>query len=238
MCRSRAFFVLLGLGLLVACEKSEDSMHGKSTTPRGAGTPHATERDVAVGKDAIEAQSHLNLNLNLNSELGEELVTVITAGHPNCTEEVMRLLQSGAPVDYGTGTGTPLNLAAYNNDLPIVRLLVAAGAKINIAHRAPQEMSTLELAIRSPYGEPLALVQFLVASGAAVDTETEGAEADPGSSPQLAAIRRCNPRVLSFLHDQTEKRVTVSPDEVCRDRRPPDCAESDRIAIERLIATP
>lgn len=57
------------------------------------------------------------------SALGEELVQVIAHGKPNSTEEVDRLIRAGAPVNYSAGSDTPLNLAAYNNDLEAVQLL-------------------------------------------------------------------------------------------------------------------
>jgi ankyrin repeat protein len=121
-----------------------------------------------------------------SASLGEALLQVIAAGHPKSDEEVARLLRAGAPANYGSGTNTPINLAAYNNDLDIVRLLVAAGATLNFPSRAPQEESTLELAIRSPYGEPLELVRFLVAHGAHVRSRTK-----PSCSTGLPFATRC-----------------------------------------------
>src|SRR5690606_27404540 len=119
---------------------------------------------------------------------------------PDSEDRVREILGRGAPVDHGRGSGTPLNLATYNNDIAVVRLLLAAGTRVNVAGRAPQEESTLELALRSPYGEALPLVQLLVAHGADIHARTEGAEADPGSSVEVAAARRCDPRVLEFLY--------------------------------------
>jgi hypothetical protein len=164
------------------------------------------------------------------------LVKAITSDSPNSTEEVERLLRAGAPVNFGSGSGTPLNLAAYNNDFAVVQLLVSAGAQVNKKDRAPQEESTLELAIRSPNGDPLQLVRFLVEHGADIDAETEGAEADPGSSPQLAAIRRCNPTVLAFLRSHTRKRIVPSPEEICHDKTASNVTEDQRNAIVNLLA--
>lgn len=227
----RPLLLFFCLALAVGCGQSGVSASGTAPTAPRANAAQNSDSGAQIQKMKTVAPC------DSSSTLGEELVEVIKAGNPNILEEVQRLLQCGAPVDYGTGSGTPLNLAAYNNDLPIVRLLVAAGARVNVLHRAPQEESTLELAIRSPYGEPLELVHFLVARGADVDAETEGAEADPGSSPQLAAIRYCNPRVLEFLRAQTKQRVVVTPDEVCRSRQPAEYPEA-RSAIDQLLAAP
>jgi hypothetical protein len=216
-------FLLLPFVALTAC-----AAHGTSTQEK----PRQSASFLAASTPTKSSPA------TTASALGEELVQVIASGSPNSTEEVERLIRAGAPVNYGSGAGTPLNLAAYNNDLAVVQLLVAAGARINTQHRAPQEESSLELAIRSPNGDPLQMVRLLVAHGADVDAETEGAEADPGSSPQLAAIRRCNPTVLAFLRSQTRKRIVPAADEVCRDQAPPNVAEAQRSALVELLAKP
>jgi hypothetical protein len=216
-------FLLVPIFVLIAC-----GAHGTSTqqSPRQSASFPAASNQTKP------------LPTTTTSALGEELVQAITSDSPNSTEEVERLLRAGAPVNYGSGSGTPLNLAAYNNDLAVVRLLVSAGAQVNTKDRAPQEESTLELAIRSPNGDPLQLVRFLVEHGADVDAETEGAEADPGSSPQLVAIRRCNPTVLAFLRSRTRKRIVPSPEEICRDATSSNVAEVQRNAIVKLLAEP
>lgn len=169
-------------------------------------------------------------------KLGHELVLAAQSDRPDSDEVLRGLLRRGAPVDFGRDSGTPLNLAAYNNDVSKARLLLSAGAKVNLPQRAPQEDSTLELALRTPNGDPLEMVKLLVSHGADVNASTEGAEADPGSTVQIAAARRCDPRVLSFLYSKGMRRDPISADEICRDRKPPEVSESDQAEVHRLVA--
>ncbi len=167
--------------------------------------------------------------------LGEELSLAVDSDAPNSAEKVKLLLERGAPASHGQGSATPLNRAAYKNDTTIARLLLERGAAVNVAHREAQEESTLELAIRTPYGDPFEMVSLLIAHGADVNAMTEGAEADPGSTPVRVAIRQCRPRVLELLQEKGAERGPVPKDEVCRDRHPPEAPDTDRIEILRLI---
>lgn len=167
--------------------------------------------------------------------LGHELALAVESSAPDASERVKKLLEDGASPNHGRGSATPLNRAAYNNDIALVRLLLTRGALVNIPDRAPQEESTLELAIRSPYGDPLEMVRLLVSHGADVNATTEGAEADPGSTVELTAIRQCRPQVLEFLQAKGTKREAVPDDEICRDRHPPEAPAADRAGILRLL---
>src|SRR5690606_27637310 len=115
----------------------------------------------------------------------------------------------------------------------LAHLLLRRGAQPNRSQRAPQQESALELSLRTPYGDPFEMVQLLVKYGADVNAHTEGAEADPGSTVQIAAIRGCYPQILSYLREKGAKPHPVSADEVCRDRLPSESAKSELLDILR-----
>lgn len=163
-------------------------------------------------------------------QLDHELLLAAESDKPDALDAAAALLHQGAS-PHGIGTRSPLDLAAYQNDVDLARLLLERGARVNNPHRAPQQESALELALRTPHGDPFEMVQLLVKHGADVNARTEGAEADPGSTVQLMAIRGCYPQILMYLREKGARPHSVSGDEVCRDRLPSQALKSELSAI-------
>lgn len=163
-------------------------------------------------------------------QLDHELLLVVESDRPDALALATSLLDQGAS-PHGIGDRSPLDLAAYQNDVSLARLLLERGARPNRPKRPPQQESTLELALRTPQGDPFEMVQLLIKHGADVNAETQGAEADPGSTVQLMAIRGCYPQILTYLQEKGAKPHPVSDNEVCRDRLPSQATKAELSAI-------
>lgn len=124
--------------------------------------------------------------------------------------------------------GELLDIAAYQADLDMARLLLEHGASPN-RPRAAQEESALELALRAP-SPSLELVKLLLQRGADANARTEGAEADPGSSPLRSAVRYCNADALRLLLAHGARAEPAAAEEICQHRPGP-----DRASIEALL---
>lgn len=163
-------------------------------------------------------------------QLDHELLLAAESDKPGALAAAVALLDQGAS-PHGVGARSPLDLAAYQNDIALARLLLERGARPNRPHRAPQQESALELALRTPHGDPFEMVQLLVKHGADMNAQTEGAEADPGSTVQLVAVRGCYPQILTYLQERGAAPHPVSADEVCRDRLPSAAVKTELLAI-------
>jgi Ankyrin repeats (3 copies) len=163
-------------------------------------------------------------------KLDHDLLLAAESDKPDAFAAARRLLDQGASPQ-GIGERSPLELAAYQNDVTLARLLLERGARPNRSNRAPQQASVLELALRTQLGDPSEMVKLLVKHGADVNAQTMGAEADPGSTVQLVAIRGCYPRLLAYLREKGAKPHPVPADEICRDRLPSEAVKAELSAI-------
>jgi ankyrin repeat protein len=114
-------------------------------------------------------------------------------------EVVLYLLEQGAEVDIRKDGGmTPLHHAVLYRQLEAARLLVAAGADVNLSYPPPDFtplLVALALAYKEEYREHTAAVVRLLAEAGA-DPNISSAD---GWSPLIAAVRTGNLELVSLL---------------------------------------
>jgi ankyrin repeat protein len=105
------------------------------------------------------------------------------AQHDRTGELATALLDAGADKDDETRNGSPLTCAASHGDIDVVRVLLAAGADVELTDDPP--MTSLRLA--AAYGHP-AIVDLLIAAGARIGSAIEAAAANVLGAEGIASL--------------------------------------------------
>lgn len=143
-------------------------------------TPHDANSRTGVSQDELSIHNPLSEN--------GRLLQAITEGD---NREVERLLQAGVNADAPTGWELPLHLAAHSGNLPIVELLLDAGAQINA--RDHYGFTPLHHAVLAPTNA-VQLVELLLAQGA--DGHARNFQ---GDTPYCLAMQDQNLEVAGVL---------------------------------------
>ncbi len=167
---------ILQLALARLPKEAIDRISKQGTTPLMVA---AEKGNVAFVQGLIDAGADATQRSGVHASLGD-VAAIHYAAMKARFEVVQLLLQNSVPPDQTTGRGlTPLMLAAGVGDLASVKVLLKAGARVNMSDR--ERVTALHYAARR--GQP-AVVPLLIEAGAHV-----AAAADKGVRPlDFAAI--------------------------------------------------
>jgi ankyrin repeat protein len=169
-------FLVGGIWLLLLASCSVRDMElaalgMKNTNENGNGSEirkyHENEKLVAdYNRTTLSTPQHMGYS---------EFQLAVSKGD---TVKVNALLDSGADINTGYGTNTPINLAITDNNVAMVKLLIQRGAKLDQDYESPLG--------RAIFHKRFEIAKLLIRKGANVNITYPG---KTGATPLFAAIR-------------------------------------------------
>ncbi len=162
------------------------------TVPPSSGQPHiAALHDAVRLGDFPKLRTLLNQGVNVNAKdaNGESALNIaVRTGNTRIARE---LLKRGADVN-GQGFETALHIAARQNHIPLLQLLISSGAELDRRRLGHRDRSTaLMLAARNGH---LAASRTLIANGAKVHLTGKD-----GATALMYAARRGRTKIVKLL---------------------------------------
>lgn len=132
----------------------------------------------------------------------QQLIHACKAGS---VDEVLRLIEQGAPINEWRFGNAPLPMAAAMGRIDIANLLLDSGADVNLRPNRPLFWTPLIAAADRGH---LDMVELLIARGADVLAHTD--PDNPATTAKFYAMNKRNPALIAVL-EQAERKCRSSP---------------------------